>query len=215
MFSFRLLFGLLGSLGCCRFSAAAASLSPGLEIRTESGTGRALQCTAKHKEGVQYSSVRWYKVLEPPSSRLSGLITRDLPDGVTRWYLNVTQDVKLLSDFHSLFLPNVACSDAGVYMCHLAAPVGEQNRDGTVLLTVTDCPTEKELSDIWLLCVTSGVLMFALLIFFMSYCSLKNVLKGKHKAPTKEVLNAPLGKMDLMMINTLGPKPSTKKHIWV
>lgn len=77
------------------------------------------------------------QVGEPPSPRLSGLLTRDLPNGTTRWYTGVEREVELLGDSHTLFLTNVTCGDAGVYSCHLAAPVGEQNRDGEVFLTVT------------------------------------------------------------------------------
>ncbi len=77
------------------------------------------------------------QVGEPPESRLSGLLTRDLPNGTTRWYTNLEREVELLGETRDIFLPNVTCADSGVYMCHLAAPVGEQNREGQVLLTLT------------------------------------------------------------------------------
>lgn len=71
------------------------------------------------------------------SSQLSGLLTKDLPNGTTRWYTGVDREVDLLGESRSILLPNVTCADRGVYVCHLAAPVGEQNREGQVLLTLT------------------------------------------------------------------------------
>lgn len=77
------------------------------------------------------------QVGEPPSPRLSGLLTRDLVNGTTRLYSGVDQGVELRVESHSIVLPNVTCGEAGAYMCHLAAPVGEQNREAVVLLTLT------------------------------------------------------------------------------
>lgn len=78
------------------------------------------------------------QVGESPSSRLSGLLTRDLPNGMTQQYASVGREAPLLlGESHSILLPNVTCGDAGLYTCYLAAPLGEQNREGQVLLTLT------------------------------------------------------------------------------
>lgn len=74
------------------------------------------------------------QVTEP--RKLNGLLTRDLPDGPTRWYTSVDREVELLENSFDILLPNVTCADSGVYVCHLAAPVGEQNKDGEILLTL-------------------------------------------------------------------------------
>lgn len=77
------------------------------------------------------------QVKEAPAPGLSGLLTRDLTTGMTRLYRGVEREVELLTESSSIFLPSVTCADRGVYSCHLAAPVGEQNQDGEVLLNVT------------------------------------------------------------------------------
>eukprot|EP00064_Thunnus_orientalis_P018811 superscaffoldBa00004461_g18917 len=105
-----------------------------MEVVSYSGSDAPLQCTARYKPGVQYRAVRWYKVGEPPSPRLSGLLTKDLPNGTTRWYLGLDREVELLDETRNILLPNVTCSDSGVYMCRLEAPVGEQNQEGQILL---------------------------------------------------------------------------------
>ncbi|XP_029307739.1 CD83 antigen isoform X2 [Cottoperca gobio] len=144
-----------------------------LEIKSVSGTNSALECTTKSKPGVQYIAVRWYKVGEAPSPRLSGLLTKDLPSGPTQWYIGVEREVELLGESCNIFLRNVTCGDSGMYMCHLAAPVGQQNREGQVRLTVTDCPAEDPaedlMTDTYLVVFASVVLLLALLIFLISY----------------------------------------------
>lgn len=67
---------------------------------------------------------------------LSGLLTRDLPDGVTHWYNNtdLRDPLIVLDRSYSISLHNLTCADSGWYICHLSAPVGEQNREGKVLL---------------------------------------------------------------------------------
>ncbi|XP_071325534.1 CD83 antigen isoform X2 [Trachinotus anak] len=211
--------GVQCSSGWCLQAGGAVPEGAAPEVRTVAGEDCTLQCTARYKDGVQYRAVRWYKVLEPPSSRLSGLLTRDLLNGTTRWYTGVDREVELVGESRSIFLPNVTCGDSGVYMCHLAAPVGEQNRDGSVVLTVTDCPREKPMTDTCLVIFASVVLMVALLIFLISYCFLRTVLRDRSKTTKKEVLLdaplEPLEKKDLKLIYTLGPKPSTTTHICV
>ena len=70
------------------------------------------------------------------SLKRRGLLRRDLLDGETTPYDGLDREV-LLDEPHNIFLPSVTCGDAGVYLCNLAAPVGEQNRDGRILLTLT------------------------------------------------------------------------------
>lgn len=67
---------------------------------------------------------------------LSGLLTRDLPDGGIHWYnrTDLRDRLILLDGSHSISLHNLTCADSGSYICHLSAPVGEQNREGEVLL---------------------------------------------------------------------------------
>ncbi|KAF1388481.1 hypothetical protein PFLUV_G00090690 [Perca fluviatilis] len=218
-------FALLLSLLCVCLTAGMAVPENSLQVVSYSGADCALQCTAKSKPGVQYRAVRWYKVGEPPSSRLSGLLTKDLPDGPTRWYSGVEREVTLLGESRDIILTNVTCGDAGLYTCHLAAPVGEQNQDGEVLLTLTDCvdlPTENLMTDTYLVISATVVLMLALVIFLISYGSLKNMIKEGNRRTIKEtVLKSalkPLDKEDLKLIYTLGPKVSkapTMKHVCV
>lgn len=70
---------------------------------------------------------------------LSGLLTRDLPNGETYWYNNtyLRAPLVLLDGSYSISLYNVTCADSGLYTCHLSAPVGEQNREGGVVLRLT------------------------------------------------------------------------------
>ncbi|XP_039974466.1 CD83 antigen [Xiphias gladius] len=208
---------------CAGLRVDAAAIDDAPEIRSVRGADCTLTCGAEDKAGVEYRALRWYKVREPPMSRLSGLLTRDLPNGTTRWYTGLDREVELLGESRSIFLPNVTCSDSGVYICHLAAPVGEQNREGQVRLTLTDCDdqlTEELITDASLVICATAVLMVALVIFLISYGSLKNILQDRSKTTTKKetLLDArlkPLEKKDLMLIYTLGPKPVTMKHICV
>lgn len=79
------------------------------------------------------------QVSKDPWPHLSGLLTRNLTDGVTHWYKNTTQQAQpvLLGDSYNIRLPNVTCADSGRYICHLAAQVGDRNRDGEILLKLT------------------------------------------------------------------------------
>ncbi|XP_042371968.1 CD83 antigen isoform X1 [Plectropomus leopardus] len=158
--------------GACLCAGLSVSMS---ETVTSVGSDCVLKCSAQHKPGVQYRSLMWYKVGEPPSSRLSGLLTKDLLNGTTRWYIGLEREVDLLGESRDILLPNVTCADAGVYECQLAAPVGEKNREGQVLLTLTDCvdgPTEADLvTDTYLVIFAAVLLMVTLLTFFVSYVS--------------------------------------------
>ncbi|KAK5621528.1 hypothetical protein CRENBAI_002860 [Crenichthys baileyi] len=217
---------LLLSLTCL---ASSRSVSEDMvEVSSVSGQSSALECTAKHKPGVRYIAVRWYKLESYPSLQRSGLLTRSLPNGTTRWYKDATREVHLQGESRDIFLPNMTCSDSGVYLCYLAAPVGEQNQEGKVLLTLTDCPAGSIdspvrpetplLADTVLVIFASALLVLALAISFMSYRCLNNTVKGRTPAKKEIVLNGPLKpleKKDLMLIYTLGPKSSKLKHIYV
>lgn len=79
------------------------------------------------------------QVGEPPLPHLRGLVSKDLLNGTTILYQSNRQEGPpvLVGEFHSILLPNVTCSDSGLYTCHLAAPVGEKNQNGQILLTLT------------------------------------------------------------------------------
>uniref|UniRef100_A0A3Q0QYA6 Ig-like domain-containing protein n=1 Tax=Amphilophus citrinellus TaxID=61819 RepID=A0A3Q0QYA6_AMPCI len=218
---------LLCSSGVC-LAVGAAVREDTLEVVVSTGGDSILPCTANHKPGVQYLAVRWYKVAENPSSPVNGLLTRDLPNGTTRWYSSVKKEVVLVEDSHSILVPNTTCSDTGLYRCHLAAPVGEQNQDGYVRLQLTDCPagpTEMLDTDDYLIIFASVVIMIALLLSFISYVCLTKSIRERNKQQQQQqstkkhiLLNAkpkPLEPKDLKLIYTLGPKPSTKSILCV
>ncbi|XP_036930260.1 CD83 antigen [Acanthopagrus latus] len=211
-------------LSLCVGPATCTSIA--LDTLSTSGSDCVLQCTAVSEPGVQYMAVRWYKVGQPPAPRLSGLLTRDLPNGTTLSYEGVERQVELLGESHNILLSNLTCADSGVYNCHLSAPIGQQNRDGEIRLILTDCPDsnrETLVTDACLVIVATAVLMLALLIYLISYVCLKTTLRDRNKTtPKKETLLdaplKPLEKKDLMLIYTLGPKSSktpTLKHICV
>lgn len=70
---------------------------------------------------------------------LSGLLTRNLTNGVTHWYNNTPMKAQpvLLGDSYNIRLSNLTCADSGRYVCHLAAQVGHRNREGEILLKLT------------------------------------------------------------------------------
>ena len=74
---------------------------------------------------------------EDASPQLNGLLMRRLPNGTTQWYVGVERAVELWDDSRDILLQNLACKDSGTYKCLLSAPVGEQNQEGQVHLTVT------------------------------------------------------------------------------
>uniref|UniRef100_A0A8C6TAV5 Ig-like domain-containing protein n=1 Tax=Neogobius melanostomus TaxID=47308 RepID=A0A8C6TAV5_9GOBI len=192
-----------------------------------------LNCTAHRKHGLNYWAVRWYK--EGVDPRLTGLVSRSPPNGTLKWYVGADTRVALEYPSLSLMLPPVSCSDSGVYQCYLAAPVGQQNREGRVRLVVKGCPTDPPVipegtveiaicafpdlrsepvsKDGYLvICGAVGVLLSAFVIFAVSYRSLKNALWQKTKTPGKELYpypnpNSPPEKQDLLWIATLGPPP--------
>ncbi|KAI4799785.1 hypothetical protein KUCAC02_016681 [Chaenocephalus aceratus] len=155
-----------------------------------------------------------------PDPGLSGLLSRKLPNGPTQWYVGVQREMDLQGGTGDIVLPNVTCADRGVYTCHLAAPVGQQNREGQVTLTLTDCPTDgpSERTDAYLVVFASVVLLLALLVFLISYKSLTRTLGDRSKALQEVAFlhpNRPLDEKDLQSIKILGPKVSKEKQLWV
>uniref|UniRef100_A0A3B4AAW2 Ig-like domain-containing protein n=1 Tax=Periophthalmus magnuspinnatus TaxID=409849 RepID=A0A3B4AAW2_9GOBI len=126
-----------------------------------------LNCAAKMKPGLQYYAVRWYKETGVP--RLSGLVSKTLPDGQMMWYVDADTRVSLEEETLNLRLPTVTCSDQAVYQCYLAAPVGEQNRKGRVRLSVTGKPYT--VRENLILCGAMGLLLSALMVALFSFVS--------------------------------------------
>ncbi|KAM6994309.1 CD83 antigen [Tautogolabrus adspersus] len=196
-----------------------------VEVKSVVGEDCKLPCPAMFKPGVDYLAITWYKAIDPPSSRLSGILTRDLPNGTTSYYLGMEREVELLGESPDIFMPNLTCADRGVYTCHLAAPVGEQNRERQVILSLAECSdesTEILVKDAYMVVAATLLLIFALLVFKISYVCLKNIVKERNETTKKETLLdaklKPLEKKDLMLIQTLGPRPSknsTMKHVCV
>ncbi|KAM9722612.1 CD83 antigen [Menidia menidia] len=212
------------------------------QVGALSGRNCTLKCTAEPKAGVRYRTVVWYKLGGGQPDRQSGLLRKDLPHGETRRYAGLDREMELLDDSHGLSLTNVTCADGGLYLCRLWAPVGEQNRQGQVRLTLTDCPveptktpdaardyligptdlpvapTEDVMTNDLVICATV-LIMVALIILSVIHCCFNTTFKDRKQKLKKDILlDAPvkeLQKKDLMLIYTLGPKPSTMKHICV
>ncbi|XP_033836674.1 uncharacterized protein LOC117383582 [Periophthalmus magnuspinnatus] len=212
---------------------AAAANEDILIITSVPDVNVTLNCAAKIKPGLQYHAVRWYKETGVP--RLSGLVSKTLPDGQMMWYVDADTRVSLEEGTLNLRLPTVTCSDQAVYQCYLAAPVGEQNRKGRVRLSVTGCPTVKPAPAVeaeqhrgthiestplepqrlmtrenLILCGAVGLLLSALMLFLFSCRSLKKTLWTQNKTPGKGLYpdpNSPPEKQDLLWIQTLGPPP--------
>uniref|UniRef100_A0A3Q3VXU6 Ig-like domain-containing protein n=1 Tax=Mola mola TaxID=94237 RepID=A0A3Q3VXU6_MOLML len=175
------------------------------EVKSVVGADCPLQCVAHFKPDVQYIAVRWYKVIVDPSTRLRGLSYQYLVNGTMQLPPQL-----LVGETHGILLRNVTCSDSGLYTCHLAAPVGEQNQEEQVLLTLSGCPEShaENMTDTAMAVIATAVLMLSLFV------CLRNTLRDRLKIPTKEIsLDAPLkplDKKDLMSIYTMGPKPKVK-----
>uniref|UniRef100_A0A8C5GZJ2 Ig-like domain-containing protein n=1 Tax=Gouania willdenowi TaxID=441366 RepID=A0A8C5GZJ2_GOUWI len=107
-------------------------------IPASPGNSCILKCTAKCKPGVQYLRVRWYRVGQEETHY--GLLTKTLPNGMTKLYVNVDREVKFVGDSYDMILSNVSCSDQALFACYLSAPVGEQNQEGRVQLNLKGCP---------------------------------------------------------------------------
>ncbi|CAB1334304.1 unnamed protein product, partial [Coregonus sp. 'balchen'] len=203
----------------------AASLPGGLtqdrsteEVKSVCGEDSILKCKAICKPGVQYRAVKWYKLGEEPSNKESGLLMKRLsPNSTTQWYAGLEREVELLADdSFDIVLPNVTAVDSGRYKCLLAAPVGEQNQEGQIVLRVTGCleSTDQSEERDTILVLSIVGLVAALLIFTISYVILRNMLLQRSKKyPQEPLLDAPLEKKDLMLIYTLGPNWSGQASI--
>ncbi|XP_036068730.1 uncharacterized protein LOC118598959 isoform X2 [Oryzias melastigma] len=89
------------------------------------------------KQHTDFLSLNWYKV--ETDGNKNGIIRKS--DGGVQAF-----EYKRKASFgenHSLLLPNVNESDAGMYSCDLSANVGGQNKEEKVELTV--CRTEVQL----------------------------------------------------------------------
>lgn len=231
-------------LSLCVCLAVGRAVSADIErVEASSGWNITLKCTANYKPGVNYSAISWYKLRANSLHLRSGLLRSNL-NGQTLRYYGVDRAMELLDDSHDIFLPNVTCRDSGVYMCRLDAPVGEQIREGRILLNLTDCPDDlrTDLTDPLIetndysptdspvhlpecpgqVFFATVFLMVTLVLCFVIYTCTKNTFKDKkqHKQTTKKhiFLDAPLKpleKKDLMLIYTLGPKTSTMRQIIV
>ncbi|XP_034029873.1 CD83 antigen-like [Thalassophryne amazonica] len=190
-----------------------------LEIKSVCGVDYTLRCTANLKPGVQYIKLTWYRqVEEQPSAVIKGLLSKKLPNGTIQRYNGIERHVDLLGNTGDLFLPNVTYSDSGIYVCHLAAPVGEQNQESQVHLILRGCPENppnKVMLDAYAVIFATLLLITSLVIFVWSYRCLKKAMKERNESSKKEILlnvsSIPLEKKDLEMIYTLGPKWS-KPH---
>ncbi|XP_072317642.1 uncharacterized protein [Eucyclogobius newberryi] len=222
------MFVLIFLMACVRAEDSGAVLL----VTAAADVNATLNCTAVVKPRVRYHAVRWYK--ESVEPRLTGLVSMAMPAGTMRWYVGADTGVSLEEDTLSLKLPTVNCSDQGVYLCYLAAPVGEQNREGRVRLRVTGCPTEKpsepenRLEDAHVVraalrstptlgflagCGAIGM-MAAFIVFFLfllSYRGLKGALWTQTKAPGKQLHQNqnqnPPEKHNLLWISALDSPP--------
>ncbi|XP_020791789.2 uncharacterized protein LOC110170473 [Boleophthalmus pectinirostris] len=204
------------------------------EFEVNPGRNVTLPCTAEQKPGLQYWACRWYKETGVP--RLSGLVSKALPAGQMRWYVDADTRISLEEGTLNLQLPTVTCSDQAVYQCYLAAPVGEQNREGRVRLSVTGCPTEEPTrgsrlnspepvvpavpvvhvpagSPSQLLVLGAGLLLFVVLGLALTlFCLKKNQWYNPKKSiehPLYPDLSPPLEKHKLIFTNFTFP-PNSK-----
>ncbi|XP_033836677.1 CD83 antigen-like [Periophthalmus magnuspinnatus] len=185
------------------------------EYEVSPGQNITLPCTANQKTGLQYWACRWYKETGVP--RLSGLVSKTLPDGQMRWYVDADTRVSLEEGTLNLRLPTVTCSDQAVYQCYLAAPVGEQNRKGRVRLSVTGCPREEPAPRpplnspepvVPVVSVDLLVPVSACLLLFVVLCSALFCLK-------KNQWNNPKKPIDHPLYPDLSPRPEKQKCIFV
>lgn len=194
------------------------TLKEPLPVQCAASSDCSLPCRISWKPRVAYRYLTWYR--EQDSAPQLGSIA------LLSWNLtNSTRgeplggDVTLLPDeSNAIHLHNVSCTDAGLYSCFLAAPLGDKNRESQLRLSVTGCagslPAGSLMTDVTLAMATV-VLILSLVVFGMSYVCLKNSLslRDRHRSTRKEVVVTldmplkPLDEKDLMMIRTLGPKP--------
>lgn len=175
------------------------------ETRSICGEDALLHCRATSKPGVQYRSVIWYKVSDAPSRQLTGLVMKKLThlNSTIQRYKGVERDLKLLADSQNLILPNVTLQDAGRYRCFLSAPIGHQNQEGEIHLSVYDAPSNdngtSQEQDTFYVILAITLLMVALLMLYVSYTCLKNTLLS-HKSKFSDVTSKKIHQMKDTMI---------------
>ncbi|XP_033836679.1 CD83 antigen-like [Periophthalmus magnuspinnatus] len=179
------------------------------EIQASQDQNVSLPCTAALKPNLSYWAVRWYKETGVP--HLSGLVSKTLPDGQMRWYVDADMRVSLEEGTLNLRLPTVTCSDQAVYQCYLAAPVGEQNRKGRVRLSVTGCPslqsTEPVVPEAPKVSVISVFACVLLLVVLGSALTLFCLKKNQWNNPKKPI--------DHPLYPDLSPRLEKQKCIFV
>ncbi|XP_075873188.1 uncharacterized protein LOC142882358 [Nelusetta ayraudi] len=209
--------------------ARARTLNEPLPVRCAADSDCFLPCQASRKPGVAYPHLTWYRQQDSaPQLGTRAILSWDLINSTRREPLGRDEEL-LPEDGHAVHLHNVSCTHAGLYSCFLAAPLGEQNQESWLRLSVTGCagsPTPGSLLTDVTLAVATVVLVLSLVVFRMSYVCLRNSLRDRHRPMRKEVVVTldtplrPLDEKDLMMIRTLGPKPpaapptSTSRWSW-
>lgn len=192
--------------------ASVAAADDNIHIfQVAQGHNVSLPCTAGSKPGVEYRACRWYKEGKEP--RLTGLVSRTPPTGEMRWYVDADTRISLEVSSLNLLLPPVSCKDSGVYQCYMAAPVGQQNREGRVRLSVLDCPVEIEKTPVipavvvnqqalWIL--AAGLVVVVVLGVALTYLCLRRAQWSKAKSVDKLLypdLSYPMEKQGLMLPN--------------
>ncbi|XP_056619517.1 CD83 antigen [Triplophysa dalaica] len=176
------------------------------EIISMKGEDVILRCEASSKPGVLYRSVIWYKVTkesEKSPRLLNGLVMKKLTKINSRLeiYKGVTRQVELLENSTNLFLPNVTVEDSGIYSCFLSAPLGHQNQEGDVHLSVYDDFIVEKLESSYrdpIYIVAFAVLALALLVMFISYVSLRNIFQNNKKSLKDSLWKMPHQSKELM-----------------
>ncbi|KAK5609044.1 hypothetical protein CRENBAI_016921 [Crenichthys baileyi] len=82
---------------------------------------------------MDFFSLTWYKDNTPIIRRRKHVTQSS----------NFSRDAELRENL-GLFLPKVKPTDSGTYKCDIKANVGQQNKEGRVSLTVTECVTQIE-----------------------------------------------------------------------
>ncbi|XP_066539745.1 uncharacterized protein [Hoplias malabaricus] len=174
----------VGLLFFCALSTAEED-----EVLSTCGEDTLLHCLAETEAGVQYKHVIWYKVNTAPSRKLTGLVMKRLTENNSNIerYKGLNRDVEILGDSQDLLLTNVTLQDAGRYLCFLSAPLGHQNREREIHLSVYGCPKDDAriyAEEILYLMLAVVLLLVALLMYFLSYRCLKDTLNS-HSKPAR------------------------------
>ncbi|XP_036395563.1 CD83 antigen-like [Megalops cyprinoides] len=205
-------------IACVSFSDAD---STSREMLSRCGEDSVLKCEATPKPGVLYRAVMWYRVSEESPYKRGVLSKRLTNNSIVRIYSGFERPAELLSDDSlDLLLPNVTAQDAGKYLCHLAAPVGEKNVDGHVRLTVSGCTEEALYKDVVFDMIVCMALVLALAACFLCWRYMRDIsiLRSKIKGPLEQIVKTPLQKKNLKLIYTPGSNglgPCSYHHVCV